>query len=72
VDRAKQTDDSGKENKWTQSIADGSKTFIEKMKEASGFRAKGRRIISFRTVKRQLNSLTHNQQLPIERATPMG
>jgi len=36
---------SGKENKWTQSIAVGSKTFIEKMKEALGFRATGRKII---------------------------
>jgi hypothetical protein len=35
----------GKENKWTQSIAVGSKTFIEKMKETLGFRAKGRKII---------------------------
>jgi len=33
------------ENKWTQSIAVGSKTFIEKMKEALGFRATGRKII---------------------------
>jgi hypothetical protein len=29
-----QTDNRDKENKWTQSIAVGSKTFIEKMKEA--------------------------------------
>ena len=28
-----------KDNKWTQSIAVGSKMFIEKMKEALGFRA---------------------------------
>ena len=34
-----------KENKWTQSIAVGSKTFIEKMKESLGFRAKGRKMI---------------------------
>ena len=33
------------ENRWTQSIAVGSKTFIEKMKETLGFRAKGRKII---------------------------
>ena len=45
VDSAMQTDSSGKENKWTQSIAVGSKTFIEKVKEALGFRAKGRKII---------------------------
>ncbi len=42
---AMQTDNSDKENKWTQSIAVGSKTFIEKMKEALGFRATGRKII---------------------------
>ena len=45
VNNAMQTDNRGKENKWTQSIAVGSKTFIEKMKEALGFRAKGRKII---------------------------
>jgi putative transposase len=45
VDKEMQTDNSGKENKWTQSIAVGSKTFIEKMKEALGFRATGRKII---------------------------
>ena len=45
VNSAMQTDSSGKENKWTQSIAVGSKTFIEKVKEALGFRAKGRKII---------------------------
>jgi putative transposase len=45
VDSANQTENRGKENKWTQSIAVGSKTFIEQMKEALGFRAKGRKII---------------------------
>ena len=45
VDSATQTDNSDKEDKWTQSIAVGSKTFIEKMKEALGFRATGRKII---------------------------
>ena len=40
-----QTDNSDKENKWTQSIAVGSKTVIEKMKGALGFRARGRKII---------------------------
>ena len=45
VDREMQTDNSGKENKWTQSIAVGSKTFIKKMKEALGFRVTGRKII---------------------------
>jgi len=45
VDSAKQTDNSEKENKWTQSIAVGSKTFIENVKKALGFRATGRKII---------------------------
>jgi putative transposase len=45
VKSAIQTDNRGKENKWTQSIAVGVKTFIEKMKEVLGFRAKGRMII---------------------------
>ena len=34
-----------KENKWTQSIATESKAFIEKMKEALEYGAKGRKII---------------------------
>jgi len=34
VDSEMQNDNRNKENKWTQSIAVGSKTFIEKMKEA--------------------------------------
>jgi hypothetical protein len=46
VDSAIQTDNSGKETKWTRSIAVGSKTYIEKMKEALGYRATGRKIIS--------------------------
>ena len=45
VDSEIQTTKSDKENKWTQSIAVGSKTFIETMKESLGFRAKGRKII---------------------------
>ncbi len=45
VDSEIQTNHSDKETKWTQSIAVGSKTFIETMKEALGFRAKGRKII---------------------------
>ena len=39
------TDNSGKENKWRQSSAVGSKAFIKKMKEDLGFRATGRKII---------------------------
>ena len=45
VNSAMQTENRGKENKWTQSIAVGSKTFIEKMKKALGFRLTGRKII---------------------------
>ncbi len=41
-----QNDSRNKENKWTQSIAVGSKTFIEKLKKALGYRATGRKIIS--------------------------
>ncbi len=44
VNSAMQTENRGKENKWTQSIAVGSKTFIGKMKEALGFKAKGSKI----------------------------
>jgi hypothetical protein len=40
-----QTDISDKEIKWTQSIGAGSKTLNEKMKEALGFRATGKKII---------------------------
>ena len=45
VDSAMQTDNSDKEDRWTQSIAVGSKPFVEKMKETLGFRAPGRKII---------------------------
>jgi putative transposase len=45
VNSAMPTGNRGKENKWPQSIAVGSKTFIDKMKEALGFRAKGRKKI---------------------------
>ena len=45
VESAVQTDNCEKENKWTQSIAVGSKAFIEKMKGALGYRARGRKII---------------------------
>ena len=44
VESAIQTDNSGKEDKWTQSIAVGSKKFIEKMKGALGYRARGRKV----------------------------
>jgi hypothetical protein len=45
VEGAIQTDDRDKENKWTQSIAFGSKAFIEKMNGALGYMARGRKII---------------------------
>ena len=45
VESAIQTDNRDKENKWTQSIAVGSKAFIEKIRGALGYRAKGRKII---------------------------
>ena len=45
VDSAMQTEIKGKENKWTQSIAVGSKSFVEKMQATLGFRTKGRKII---------------------------
>jgi putative transposase len=45
VDSAMPTDNRGKENKWTQSVAVGSKAFIENMKESLGFRETGRKII---------------------------
>ena len=45
VESAIQTENSDKETKWTQSIAVGSKTFIEKMKGALGYRVRGRKII---------------------------
>ena len=45
VESAIQTENSDKETKWTQSIAVGSKTYIEKMKKTLGYRAKGRKII---------------------------
>ena len=46
VDSEIQNDSRNKENKWTQSIAVGSKTYIEKIKKALGYRVKGRKIIS--------------------------
>ena len=45
VDSAQKIGKGFKENKWTQRIAVGSKTFIEKMKESLGIRARGRKII---------------------------
>ena len=44
VDSTIQTNHSDKEKKWTQSLAVGSKTFIEEMRDTLGFRATGRKI----------------------------
>jgi putative transposase len=46
VESKLQADSSEAESKWTQSIAVGSETFIEKIKKALGFRARGRKITS--------------------------
>jgi len=45
VDSEMQANNRGKETKWSQSIAVGSKPFVEKVKVSLGFRAKGRKII---------------------------
>ena len=45
VDSTIQTNHSDREKKWTKSLAVGSKTFIEEMKDALGFRATGRKIL---------------------------
>ena len=45
IESANQTDDCDKDNKWTQSIAVGGKTFIEKIKGTLGYRARGRKIV---------------------------
>jgi len=45
VESSIETDNKDKENKWTQSVAVGSKTFIEKVKAELGFRARGRKVI---------------------------
>jgi len=44
VDSAIQAENKGRQAKWTQSIAVGSEPFFEKIKEALGFRARGRKI----------------------------
>ena len=46
IDSALRNEKKGRETKWSQSIAVGSKTYIEKVKEAIGFRAIGRKIRS--------------------------
>ena len=44
VDSAIRAENKGRETKWTQSIAVDSEPFIEKIKEAIGFGARGRKI----------------------------
>ena len=44
VDSAMQAGNKDRETKWTQSIAVGGESFIEKIKQALGFRARGRKI----------------------------
>ena len=44
VESAIQTCNKGRETKWTQSIAVGSKPFVAEIKEALGFKATGRKI----------------------------
>ena len=44
VEASLQVDESKRESQWTKSLAVGSKTFIEKVKTGSGFKAKGRSI----------------------------
>ncbi len=44
VDSAIQAEHKDRETKWTHSIAVGSQSFIEKIKEALGFRVRGRKI----------------------------
>ncbi len=44
VDSTIQAENKDRETKWTHSIAVGSQSFIEKIKEALGFRARGRKI----------------------------
>ncbi len=44
VESKLQAESNETESKWTQGIAVGSKTFIEKIKEALGFRVRGRKI----------------------------
>jgi len=46
IESAIQTDISDRESRWTQSIAVGSKTFIEKMKNTLGYRARGGKMLS--------------------------
>ena len=45
VNSSLQANNRVKEDRWTQSVAVGSKTFVEKVKESLGFRARGRKII---------------------------
>ncbi len=44
IDSAVKAENNGRQTKWTQSIAVGSKPFIEKIKKSLGFKAIGRKI----------------------------
>ena len=44
IDSAMQDENNGRKTKWSQSIAVGSEDYIQKIKEALGFRARGRKI----------------------------
>jgi len=44
IDSAIQSENNDREAKWSQSIAVGSEAYIKKIKEALGFRARGRKI----------------------------
>ena len=44
VEATLQTPESGRENHWTESIASGSKSFVEEVKKSLGFKAKGKSV----------------------------
>jgi len=44
IDSAIQSENNDRETKWSQSIAVGNEAYIKKIKEAIGFRARGRKI----------------------------
>ena len=47
IDSAMQDENTGRKAKWTQGIAVGSEAYIKKIKQALGFRARGRKIRQF-------------------------
>jgi len=44
IDSAIQNESNGRETKWTQSIAVGSESFIDRIKKTPGFKARGRKV----------------------------